>query len=197
MRRLLLTCGLGLRPGRARQAVWTCSVLVLQSPHPPLQCWLLGILCRAKSFILCISGGAQVAVSPPAFSCLFLLILKGPLPGQAIWKGDKNVPEARSPISALQYPGVDMATALHTRICQSDTSGLGDGRRIAIRVPLSELAKIKVITPGVKQKLYNMDSSVQLASCTASHSDAQLPLSTAGISQGRMENRSRNTNRIT
>lgn len=57
--------------------------------------WWLGPLCFLHAQqslggrrVLVICGKTQVPVSPPAFSLLFLLILQGPLPGQAV--GDRG-----------------------------------------------------------------------------------------------------------
>ena len=44
--------------------------------------------------VLIIRGKAQVPVSPPAFSLLFLLVLQGPLPGQAVGDRGSAQPQA-------------------------------------------------------------------------------------------------------
>ena len=43
--------------------------------------------------VLVVCGKAQVPVSPPAFSLLFLLVLQGPLPGQAGGDGGSAQPQ--------------------------------------------------------------------------------------------------------
>lgn len=57
---------------------------MMPSQHParvPLSSLLVSILGEPGNLIL--RGGAQVAVSPPAFTFLLLLILQSPLPSQA------------------------------------------------------------------------------------------------------------------
>lgn len=80
--------------------------------------WWLGPLCfllaqqslRGRR-VLIIRGKAQVPVSPPAFSLLFLLVLQGPLPGQAGQSGpalpaDRHAADRRAsrPLRAAPRP---------------------------------------------------------------------------------------------
>ncbi|PKU29488.1 hypothetical protein llap_20207 [Limosa lapponica baueri] len=56
----------------------------LAGPHTPAGSWA-GVFHRTRRFFIRGCGGQQAPVPSPALSFLLFFILKGSLPGQAVW----------------------------------------------------------------------------------------------------------------
>lgn len=74
---------------------------MLTRPHAPAGSWT-GVFHRARRFFIHRCGGQQAPVPSPALSLLLFFILKGPLPGQAVWDQTQQHREAAPCAESLQ-----------------------------------------------------------------------------------------------
>lgn len=74
---------------------------MLAGPHTPAGSWT-GVFHGARKFFIRRCGGQQAPVPSPALSLLLFFILKGPLPGQAVWDETSGHGEAVSCMGILQ-----------------------------------------------------------------------------------------------